>query len=112
VAVPDRAAPNKEGGRNLEPRWLILVCSVVTHALLILVLIPRYWDPFRRSGWTWPDLVVPVFMPLSFTTVLVAQLFDHWQALPEPVRIVGSLGVGAATATVIIALSRLRSLGA
>lgn len=96
----------------MEPRWLILVCAVVAHALLVLVARPSYWSPFKRSGWKWPDLLIPVLMPMSFATILAAQLLDHWQRLTSPVLVLGGLGIGAATATVIIALSRMRSLGA
>lgn len=96
----------------MEPRWLILVSAVAAHSVLVLTLFPRYWEPIERSGRKWPNLVVQVLIPMSFATILAAQLLDHWQSLTGVVLLLGSLGIGAATATVAIALSRLRSLGA
>lgn len=92
----------------MEPRWLIVVCAVTTHLILALVLLPSYWGSARRSR-RWSDLLVPVLIPLAFATVLAAQLLDHWSTLTSPMQVLGSLGIGAATATVIVALSRLRS---
>jgi hypothetical protein len=88
------------------------MCALVAHGLLALVALPSYWHRFRGRAWNWPDLLVPVVVPLAFTSILAAQMLDHWGGLSNSTRILGSLGVGACTATVVLALSRLRRLGA
>ncbi len=94
----------------MDPKWLILIFAAITHLNLLLAFLPSYWDPVRRNGRKLSTLAGPLLMPTLLGAVLLVALLDNWATLPEWSRIVGGFGVGAATATLVINLTVLRSV--
>ena len=94
----------------MEHKWLILVLSVTTHLGLMLVFAPSYWDPVKRLGRRFSTLVVPFVVPVVFAAMLLVVLYDHWSDLPVWARLVGGLGVGAASATLTLNVKMLRTI--
>lgn len=96
----------------MDQKWLILILATVTHVNLLLAFLPSYWDPVRRRGRRFSTLVVPLLVPVLFGVMLLVALLDHRATLPDWSLIVGGSGFAAATATLAISWSVLRSLGA
>lgn len=96
----------------MDHKWLILIIAAVTHSHLLLAFLPSYWDPVRRRGRRFSTMVGPLLMPALFGVLLLVALLDNWATLPQWSRIVGGLGLGAATATLVINGSVLRSFKA
>ena len=94
----------------MEQKWLILLLAVITHLNLMLAFWPGYWDPVRRLGRRFSTLVGPLLVPVVFGAMLLVGLVDHWEALPAWARIVGGLGAGAASATLVLNVAMLRAL--
>ena len=88
----------------------LLTSAALAHALLVLVLLPGVRGPAERARGR--VLLANVVAPASFAAVLAAQLIGHWQSLSGLALVVAGLGLGAASATIVIAVSRLRGLRA
>lgn len=94
----------------MEQKWLILVLSVTVHLGLLLAFAPSYWAPVKRLGRRFSTLVVPFVVPIAFAAMLFMSLLDNWPALPAWAKVVGVLGMGAATATLTLNVKMLRAI--
>lgn len=94
----------------MEQKWLVLVLAVVVHLNLLLAFWPGYWDPVRRLGRRFSTLAGPLLVPFLLGAMLLVGLIDNWATLPVWAKIFGGLGLGSATATLVVNVGMLRTL--
>ncbi len=94
----------------MDDRWLILIFVAMAHIQLALCFAPSVWEPLRRKGPSFSTLFGPLGLPVILVFVLLLKLVENWNSLPGLIQLLGGLGVGAASACLVIGARILKAV--